>query len=300
MNGKRIGLLFAFATSVACGDSDDTGGGAAKQQKDFYKSSDCEACDVASCPDAHAACKADAACAVYLTCLGQCELGPNGDADSACEVACAGQASATDLVETFRTCRTDGPGSLCVAECGRTPADGGGGAGGEAPTCGGDWSFPQMCAPMPNIDDECMRCNYEKCCDAADALSDPGPAQELTDCWLACTTPACEADCFDMYPDGIPGFAEWEACFFSQCGEPVGPCELTGTCNQCWYDECECEYLDCKNDPECYLTFACYGECSTTQCVDACVAEHPNGATAFNTLQTCILQRCGDQCGTGG
>jgi hypothetical protein len=283
----------ALALVAACEGSDATGAGGTPDAGALYAGSACEACDSASCGAARAECAADAACTAYLKCLGKCELDPSGDAQPACEASCAQANPAGGALEAFRDCRASGAGSSCSA-CGRAAGSDGGSAGGSGCT-----PFPQSCKPV-SYADACIQCSYERCCEASDLVfSTPGPAAELADCWMECTTPACESDCYDQYPDGISGFAQWETCFFTQCGEPQGPCTLAGTCNPCIYDQCECEYYRCKSDSSCHRALECYGLCEDPACLDACLARYPQAAELLNQYQVCVTQRCGSQCGTG-
>jgi hypothetical protein len=99
-----------------------------------------------------------------------------------------------------------------------------------------------------------------------------------------------------MYPDGIEGFGTWVACHTTECYEPEGPC-TADPCNECIYEECEAEVTACFTDPECFVTWDCYALCTTTACAAACLDEHPEGAVLHNQYSTCVVQRCGSQCG---
>jgi len=288
------GSALLLAALSACDESTGTGG-AGGASTATYTGTACDDCDRSACNSERAACAGVATCASYLTCLGACPLDANSDADGACEAACAEGSGSAEL-EAFRTCRTEGAGTTC-ADC---PREGSGGAGGGTPLCTSPGFLTQECGP-DNTADACYHCMYENCCDSADAVFiEPGPTQDLANCWLDCGDPICEEGCYATYPDGIAEFAAWQACLNVACAEPEGPCAVSDPCNECAFVECECEYASCLGSPDCFLGYICFSECDpddvecASDCVDAVPANEPGLTQYFN----CTLQRCGSQCGS--
>lgn len=288
--GVSLGLL------IACGDSAEkpSGAGGGGSGAQVYGGTACEECDRTACAAERAACSSEPGCASYLACLAGCTTTATGDADPACETQCASAESPeSPALTTFRACRTEGAGTTC-ADCPRESGAGGEGGGG---LCTPPAFLTQQCAPYTQ-DSPCINCQYEKCCDSVEKLFAPGPGEDLKDCWLACDDPTCDATCFEAFPDGVAAFAEYQACSFTQCGQPDGPCSVTGTCNACRYDECECEYAACFANTDCFLAFHCFSTCADSDCVVSCLAQYPGKDPEYSNHQLCVSQRCGEQCGT--
>lgn len=280
---------------VACGDSDDPVGvgGGGGSGGDTYAGTACDLCDRTACEMERAICSGEPGCAGYLTCLGGCVTMATGDADPACEAGCADAHSPeSPALVAFRACRTEGAGTTC-SDC---PREGGGGAGGAGGLCTPPAFVTQQCAPSTEPD-PCFKCQFEKCCESIEKIFEPGPAEDLTECYLACTDPQCDAACFAAFPDGVAAHAEFEACAFTQCGEPVGPCPIDGTCNPCILSECACEYASCLANVDCFLANQCFGWCEDTGCVSDCLMQYPNKDPEYDAQNACRTQRCGDQCG---
>jgi hypothetical protein len=124
-----------------------------------------------------------------------------------------------------------------------------------------------------------------------------GPATDLANCWLNCTTPQCENDCYQQFPEGLPGFEGYQSCVFINCGA-TGACKVSDPCNVCQYQECSCEYATCMNDTECFAILGCLNTCDKDPaCGKDCVTAHPQGKEHYDTLGVCTAQRCIQQCG---
>ncbi len=296
--------LWAVAILAGCGsdgmDASTTtgnatsGGGAGGAT---FGAGACRNCERAACAAEFSACEAEPECGAFIGCENACPTALTGDVDATCVSACPSvdEGTAKTAFDALQACRYGAPGAACQ-ECGRGGVGGGGGAGG-AGICTPPAILTQECQDENN-GSECTQCQYEKCCDSVDLVFGGGPATDLGDCWLNCNTPQCEADCFEQFPDGIPGFAGYQACVFVNCFG-TGACSSSSSCSLCQYKECSCEFASCTTNVECFAIRNCLSLCATndTACGKECYDKHPDGQVLFDTLAICTGQRCIAQCG---
>lgn len=285
-------------TSSTTGSMESSTSGAGGGANGGYGKSLCGACVLKACAGEQAACEAEPSCSAHLECLLKCPVGADGDADPACEQACpvVSGTAAQSAGDALAFCRTAGQGASCAVTCGHASAD-----GGEPETCKGNPILTQQCKPS-QLSDPCYKCQFEKCCDSVDACFNGGPATDLTNCWLACTTDdiACELACFDQYPDGVVGFGGYSACTEVNCFAPGGACQHAqpASCLDCESTQCCEELAACDTDAECFLITQCTLGCKSqdTLCGGACFAAHPKGQAALGKLAVCDGQRCAGKC----
>lgn len=301
MQARRLvrGVLFVGFVNgayLACGGSDDgsgggaggapaTGGTAGAETGSGWAASACGLCVESTCSSALTQCEAEPSCANYIGCLEACPVAASGDADPACEAACAfptegaGQAAAT----SFASCRAS---SNC-APCG-TSSD----AGTKHPI------LTQVC-PGSSASG-CAKCEDEHCCDSYAACAADADCQAIKNCLKACTDPAsqCYTDCFAANPNGNGKQLTLNrfACIDVLCG--VECAEISEPCDFCTRDKCANTLAACNVDEKCYIGSLCISECAGDQtCVQGCIAQVTGTSLdILNAFLSCADNTCSAEC----
>lgn len=295
------GLLFVGfvnAAYLACGGSEEGGGGAAgsggastggsagADAGAGWAVSACGVCVESTCATEVTQCEAEPSCANFIGCLEACPVGANGDADPTCEAACpvptegAGQTA----VQSFLTCRAQ---SNC-APCGGGNSD----AGSKHPI------LSQQCSPATTLG--CAKCEDENCCDTYAACAGDADCQAIKNCLKACTDPVsqCFADCFAANPGGNGKQLTLDrfACIDVLCAVPCS--EITLPCDFCFREKCANTLAACDVDESCYLGTLCISECGGNQtCVQGCVAQVPGPSVdILNAFLNCSINECDAEC----
>jgi hypothetical protein len=255
----------------------------------------CHACISPACGTPVGVCNGEPSCAAYLSCVEACPADPDGTAAATCVAACPPAAGSAPAAAQSAV---DGCFAAAAAACVA--------CGGGTPDAGADAGFKhpilrQRCAPS-NLGTACDQCQFEHCCDSvSDSLDDGGAAAELAECWLACATGdyACEAACYEQYPEQIPAFGGYDACLGAHCIGPNVCPTRGGPCAPCIHRACAEEQAACFTNTDCYLARACIGACETADpsCGIACRARYPNGAVYLDALLVCGGQHCIEACG---
>ncbi|MBK7583825.1 MAG: hypothetical protein IPI67_26985 [Myxococcales bacterium] len=294
------GTLLA-SPGAGCGGGDSSGpsgGGTGGSAGAVFSGSACAKCERSACDADVKACESDPECAAYLACEGKCPVGTAGDVDPTCQAACKSPASSTGQgkLDTLSACRYAGAGSGCT-ECGRSPDAGDAGGAAGATGCTMPGTITQTCAPVTG-GTACTDCQSSKCCDSVSAVFDGGPATDLKDCWLGCTSPQCENDCYDQFPNGVQAFGEYQACNALNCSAK-GACKSPTPCAQCQYDSCGCEYATCVTNVDCFRIFHCFSTCAKDDvaCGLACRQKFVAGDKLYERLGVCVTQHCVQSCG---
>lgn len=295
----RKSVILVGALLLGCGSNEDPTDGTSSSTAAGYGSGGCDTCDAMACADERSTCASEPDCAAYLDCVGKCAVGADGDAETSCESSCrtgVTSPSGEAALQLLDSCRRSGAGSTCTA-CGRS---GEGGAGGQGTCTTPDVVTTQQCAPDTTMGDTaCETCQKEHCCDSLDQVLGTGPAGKLADCWLACDDTACENACFDQYPDGVAGFAGYQACISLEClGTGLCAQSPTHQCGLCQYDErCGCEYARCITNDDCFAITRCGDACAgNVTCAKECQDQFPDGKPLAQAFQLCLAQRCPDDC----
>ncbi|WP_437725702.1 hypothetical protein [Sorangium sp. So ce861] len=286
------GPLPSSAGTAASTGSGTGGGAGAGGGEVTYRTSACGACVVeTACVSQVNACAADPGCAAYLDCLDACPLGPDGDADVACERACppvsgsAGQSAQ----QAFIDCRASGPGARC-AGCGQLPA-------------ATDPDFNQTCPPSME-ENKCYKCEDERCCETYQACRDDQDCQDLVACIKACPGgadyPPCEGQCYQDHAAGYERYGHRVACMEHFCfdddacgDEPLHPCV------ECQILHCADEMAACHHDLQCALLESCQVQCESADqaCLTACEETFPTAVETHNARLGCALAHCLPACG---
>jgi hypothetical protein len=81
---------------------------------------------------------------------------------------------------------------------------------------------------------------------------------------------------------------------------PSSPCDVTdcGDCGCCAENSvCMNPLNECLNDNDCIVILGCVEGCPDNACAEQCVISDPGeGATLFNTLNTCLECACVQSC----
>jgi hypothetical protein len=102
----------------------------------------------------------------------------------------------------------------------------------------------------------------------------------LATLFAACTLPGAS----DTTTSGAGGSIA--ACQQTSCAPPGG-----GGCVTCAIDgACAADYQACLASPDCQSIDGCWAGCSAgdTTCQSACLADNPDGADAYQELNSCI------------
>jgi hypothetical protein len=255
-----------------------------------YGTSDCGKCvEGMACLSQKNACAADPSCAAYLDCLNGCPLGPNGDADPACEKACPAVSgtAGTTAKDALSECRTSGDGASCAA-CGQIPQP-------QNPI------FHQMCAKSMESN-KCYICEDEHCCDGYQNCLADKDCQDLQMCFQACPKAdfyACSYKCYQDFPKGFPRFSEKLTCIAHFCGDTDACGDAPeGSCVKCQNLHCADETAACDTDYQCALLQSCQLPCNPADkaCFDACEKKYPDGVAKLKTMLDCGLNYCSIVC----
>ncbi len=300
-----MAMLGFFTTTLGCGAEETKGtGGSGGSAVVTFQKSECGTCVKASCGAALADCQSDPACASYLDCLYACPVDAKGNADPACDAACAPAQSSSESIkkrQAVAACRFYGDGAACPT-C-------------SVPTNLTSATLNQQCVARPNPPTPCRDCFWKHCCDTWDACFDGQNADcdALTDCVGACSNVVpiepCLQACHDAHPASVATLLAQQTCAISQCASDfVDPVTKKPTCDLALRDACTtCVQVTC-GDPFAallstgpgFLTYACFEDCSTAgkgaDCIAGCVASHPEAADAFFLWGSCVDYRCATEC----
>ncbi len=167
-----------------------------------YGTPSCASCAMANCCNESTACAADATCAPYASCMGQCK------GDATCWARCLQDHHAdTPAVSALDACMA----TACEAACGLT--------------CGAfaGWAF------QPDAADACQACLVSRNCSAMRACATSSDCDAIGHCLATCTT----LDCFDgcgttwgqnaasFQVDGGPGGSD-----FGNYVTGIAPCDV--------------------------------------------------------------------------
>jgi hypothetical protein len=83
-----------------------------------------------------------------------------------------------------------------------------------------------------------------------------------------------------------------------------GACGVSATqsqCDQCAGSDCCSALDDCGNSTPCNNILDCFDACTTASCQAGCPGDYPQGASLFDSLQSCLRLKCPvcAQLGTG-
>lgn len=68
------------------------------------------------------------------------------------------------------------------------------------------------------------------------------------------------------------------------------------TCDVCLADSCCSELSACTNDPNCVQFYQCAKDCQSNECVSGCQSSYPDGASMFQSLESCGTSYCSSTC----
>jgi hypothetical protein len=68
------------------------------------------------------------------------------------------------------------------------------------------------------------------------------------------------------------------------------------TCDSCMESSCCAEDNACAAEPQCMSFYACAVKCTTSDCVQSCAYAYPRGEKVFDSLLTCMDNRCSASC----
>lgn len=321
---SKLALLAALC-GACTGTSEET---SSIQQSSEFGRSACTSCLAKTCSDELTACGHDPACAEYWLCVQGCPVGPNGDAEQACEADCtrsrpllSSQAKAAGAA--LYRCRNQDAGTDCAA-CGKVASKRG----------SHDPLLNQQCAASTETN-ACYRCEAERCCHSYDqykrnpeAVSLVGcvqgcldkkvsascigsclklPDQDQDSCEALCDILAsqCQADCRKSHPAGVQDFSTRLLCTTARCGQACNNGAPLDPCVACTLDHCMDTLIACNTDPDCNLSKLCSETCLATGqgypsgCPQRCLKMAPPAAQQLLLAdQLCGIHSCPAECGT--
>jgi hypothetical protein len=98
-----------------------------------------------------------------------------------------------------------------------------------------------------------------------------------------------------MHKRGSGEYAQMYTCEHLSC-DTVAACKAS-TCDVCGVEKCADEFLACNKDGNCYAFGFCFQHCKgDTTCIGKCQTAFPSSVKAFDTLVTCLSNKCTASC----
>jgi hypothetical protein len=146
----------------------------------------------------------------------------------------------------------------------------------------------------------CQSCVEQNCCAELLACDTGTACNDLLVCLQGCTDTACEDDCFQKYPGGMPSFSSLFTC-------ALGPDDADGACNTQCADGAICDsgLVDLNNKPcgSCAGEKCCaeYTACANDQACLDCFTGKTDAMTCksnalFQAARGCQITECGAIC----
>ncbi len=153
----------------------------------------------------------------------------------------------------------------------------GGATGAQGPT--GPASTTSLCQALASWSSRCGKPAYDvQSCEQAAASYDMSQLAAAQKC-------AESQDCNGTTLD---------SCI--QAAFSGGSAQGGGTCDSCAQSSCGSELAACKGDAECVAFVRCAQAAQTQADAQACADQHPHGAQVFQTLDSCLQNKCSAVC----